>query len=83
MEWIPKLLDNFDSTAYALYQSWRGYYRWILLRLAMSIMAVSALMYSPLIRSLAIGIVMTYAAMEAIDWSVSRYRRSRVVRTQN
>jgi len=83
MEWMPKLLDNLDSAAFALYQSWGGYYRWIFLRLAMAVIGVSTLLLSPMLRSTAIAIVVTYVAMTAIDGLIARFKPSRVARTQS
>ncbi len=82
MEWIPKLIDNLDSTAFALYQSWGGYYRWVLLRLALTIIAVSAMVFSPALRVTAIAVVVTYLAMQTLDGLISRIRASRAVRAQ-
>ena len=82
MEWIPKLLDNLDSTAFALYQSWDGYYRWVFLRLVLTISVVSVMVFSPVLRVTAIAIVVTYVAMQAIDGLISRFRLSRAVRAQ-
>jgi hypothetical protein len=77
MEWAPKLLDNLDSAALALYQSWAGYYRWVFLRLAMTIVAVTAMTISPVIRLLAIAIVTTYISLEMIDRLIVRHRQPR------
>ncbi len=77
MEWAPKLLDNLDSAALALYQSWAGYYRWVFLRLAMTIVAVTAMTISPVIRLLAIAIVTTYISLEMIDRLIVHLRQSR------
>jgi len=77
MEWAPKLLDNLDSAALALYQSWVGYYHWIFLRLAMTIVAVTAMTISPAIRLLAIAIVTTYISLEMIGRLIVRLRQSR------
>jgi len=77
MEWAPKLLDNLDSAALALYQSWAGYYRWIFLRLTMTIVAVTAMTISPAIRLLAIAIVTTYISLEMIDRLIVRLRQPR------
>jgi hypothetical protein len=82
MEWAPKFLDNLDSTVLALYQSWAGYYRWVLLRLMMTIMAVTAMMLSPTIRILAIAIVATYASAEIINRLIIRRRKSFVATTR-
>ncbi len=80
MEWIPKFLDNLDSTAHALYQSGIGYFRWVFLRLAMTVVAVTAMMISPAARLLAIAIVTTYLALEAVDRLISHRRRLRIAR---
>jgi hypothetical protein len=77
MEWAPKLLDNLDSAALALYQSWAGYYRWVFLRLTMTIVAVAAMTISPAIRLLAIAIVTTYISLEMIDRLILRRRQPR------
>ena len=82
MEWIPKTLDNLDSAALALYQSLAGYYRWVFLRLALTVVAVTAITISPSIRLFAIAAVVTYVFIESIDWLISRRKQSRVIRVQ-
>ncbi len=82
MEWIPKLLDNLDSTAYALYQSWGGYYRWVFLRLVLTIIVVVAMVFNPVLQIAAIAVVVTYFALQAIDGLISRFKLSRAVRAQ-
>jgi len=76
MEWAPKFLDNLDSAILALYQSWAGYYRWVFLRLMMTIVAVSAMMVSPTIRILAIAIVTAYVSAEMVDRLIIRRRKA-------
>lgn len=80
MEWIPKFFDNLDSAAYVLYQSGIGYFRWVFLRLALSVAAVTAMTIIPAVRLLAIAVVTTYVAMEVIDRLISRWRRLRLAR---
>ena len=82
MEWIPKTLDNLDSAALALYQSLAGYYHWVFLRLALTVVAVTAITISPSIRLFAIAAVVTYVFIESIDWLISRRKQSRVIRVQ-
>jgi len=76
MEWAPKFLDNLDSAVLALYQSWSGYYRWVFLRLMMTIVAVSSMLISPTIRILAIAIVTTYVTAEMIDRLIIRRKKA-------
>ena len=80
MEWIPKYLDNLDSAALALIQSWAGYYRWVILRAAITIVAVAAITVSPAIRVLVVAFVMTFILVEALDRLILRPRRFRVAR---
>ncbi len=82
MEWIPKCLDNLDSSILALHQSWAGYFRWVFLRLMVTIVAVTAMVFSPVVRWLAIVGVTTYVLFELISWVRSRRRQSRVARPQ-
>jgi len=82
MEWIPKCLDNLDSSILALHQSWAGYYRWVLLRLMVTIVAVAAMIFSPTVRWLAITGVATYILVELIYRLTQRRRRARVGRAQ-
>jgi len=82
MEWIPKYLDNLDSAVLALYQSWAGYYRWVLLRLLVSVVAVAAMTFSPTIRLMAIAVVTTYVALETIDRLISHRKQSGVARVR-
>ncbi|MDP6673300.1 MAG: hypothetical protein QGH93_00410 [Gammaproteobacteria bacterium] len=83
MEWVPKLLDNIDSSLLALHQSWAGYYRWILFRLLGTVMVVTALSVSPAVRHLAIAMVMTYACLEAADRVIVRYKLPCMVRSRS
>jgi hypothetical protein len=83
MEWIPKALDNLDSAAIALYQSLAGYYRWILLRLMLTIAAVTLITLSPTIRLSVIAAVVTYLFMTAFDRLVAGCKLSRIARTQS
>lgn len=82
MEWIPKSLDRLDSAALALYQSWAGYYRWVLLRLMVTVVAVTVMILSPTIRLMAIAIVTTYISVETVDRLISRCRQSRAARAR-
>ena len=82
MEWIPKYLDNLDSSILALHQSWAGYYRWIFLRFMLTVAAVTAMVFSSTVRWLAIAGVATYVLFEVISWFISRRRRSHAARSQ-
>jgi len=82
MEWLPKSLDSIDSAALALYQSWTGYYRWVIFRLVLSVAAIAVMLISPAIRQFSIALVMTYAAIEMIDWLISHRKKLRVARTR-
>jgi len=83
MEWIPKTLDNLDSAALALYQSLTGYYRWILLRLMLTVAGVTAITLSPTIRLSVIAAVATYISMAGFDRLVASLKLSRITRTQS
>ncbi len=83
MEWIPKTLDNLDSAALALYQSLTGYYRWILLRLMLTVAAVTAITLSPTIRLSVVAALGTYFFMVAFDRLIAGLKLSRITRTQS
>jgi hypothetical protein len=83
MEWIPKTLDNLDSAAIGLYQALVGYYRWVLLRLMLTVAAVTAITLSPTIRLSVIAAVVTYLFMTAFGRLVAGRRLSRITRTQS
>lgn len=82
MEWIPKYLDSIDSAAIALYQSWVGHYRWIVMRVAISILAVAAMTVSPTVRALAVAAVVTYVFVEFVARFIARSGRFRPARAQ-
>jgi len=81
MEWLPKLLDDIDSTCLALHQSWAGYYRWVFLRLTLTIAGVTVLTASPALRVLAIASVVSYGTVDALDRIIMKIRRMAAVRT--
>jgi len=83
MEWIPKTLDNLDSAALALYQSLTGYYRWILLRLMLTVAAVTVITLSPAMRLSIVAALVTYFFMVAFDRLIAGLKLSRITRTQS
>ena len=76
MEWAPKLLDNLDSAVLAFRQSLAGYYRWVFLRLILTVVAVSALVFNPTLRILAIAVVTGYVAAEIAGRLLARHRQA-------
>lgn len=81
MEWLPKLLDDIDSNFLALHQSWAGYYRWVWLRLTLTIVGATVLTASPMIRVLAIAGVVSFGAADILDRLIARIRGVTAART--
>jgi len=82
MEWIPKSIDCIDSAVLALYQLWRGYYRWVFFRVVLTVAAVTAMIWSPSIRHFSIAVVTTYLLAGLLDRLVLRRKRTPVFRAR-
>ena len=73
MEWLPKLLDNLDSAAYAAHQAWAGYLRWAVLGFVLMAIAIAVVALSPGARLFAIAAGLSYLAAECLDLIIARF----------